>query len=61
MIVRITRNVSLTPELARFVAAQIATGRYSTASEVVRASLRLLEEEERRRSTAPLPKDQNRP
>lgn len=36
-------NVSLTEELCDFVASQVASGRYRTASEVVRASLRLLE------------------
>ena len=35
-------TVSLTPELRRFIEAQVASGRYSTASEVVRAGLRLL-------------------
>ncbi len=35
-------TVSLTPELKRFVQAQVASGRYQTASEVVRAGLRLL-------------------
>jgi len=40
-------NVSLTPELEKFVDDTVATGRYSSASEVVRASLRKLEEEER--------------
>jgi antitoxin ParD1/3/4 len=40
-------NVSLTPELEKFVANKVATGRYSSASEVVRAGLRILEEEER--------------
>lgn len=40
-------NVSLTPELEKFVEETVATGRYSSASEVVRASLRKLEEEER--------------
>lgn len=40
-------NVSLTPELEKFVEETVATGRYSSASEVVRASLRLMEEEER--------------
>ena len=40
-------NVSLTPELEKFVADTVATGRYNSASEVVRASLRILEEEER--------------
>lgn len=40
-------NVSLTPELEKFVADTVATGRYNSASEVVRASLYKLEEEER--------------
>jgi antitoxin ParD1/3/4 len=40
-------NVSLTPELEKFVADTVATGRYSSASEVVRAALRILEEEDR--------------
>lgn len=35
-------TVSLTPELRRFIEAQVASGRYLTASEVVRAGLRLL-------------------
>ncbi len=39
-------NVSLTPELEQFIADKVATGRYSSASEVVRAGLRILEEEE---------------
>jgi len=44
---RKTMNVSLTPELGRSVAERVASGRYRTASEVVRAALRLLEKEER--------------
>lgn len=47
MAVRKTTNVSLTPELDSFVAGRIASGRYRTASEVVRAALRCLEKEER--------------
>jgi len=46
---RKTRNVSLTPELEAFIDGRIKTGRYRSASEVVRAALRLLEEDERRR------------
>jgi antitoxin ParD1/3/4 len=41
-----TRNVNLTDELDRFVAAKVASGRYENASEVIRASLRALEREE---------------
>ena len=40
---RAALNVSLTPELVAFVAAQVASGRYASASEVVRAALRRLE------------------
>lgn len=39
-------NVSLTPELERWVADKVATGRYTSASEVIREALRLLEEQE---------------
>ena len=42
-----TRNVNLTNELDRFVAAKVKSGRYENASEVVRAGLRTLEREER--------------
>jgi antitoxin ParD1/3/4 len=37
-------NISLTPELEEFVAKQIESGTYQTASEVVREGLRLLRE-----------------
>ncbi len=46
---RKTRNVSLTPEMEAFIDGRVASGRYRSASEVVRAALRLLEEDERRR------------
>ncbi len=39
-------SVSLGDHFADFVDAQVDTGRYSSASEVVRAALRLLEEHE---------------
>jgi antitoxin ParD1/3/4 len=39
-------NVSLTPELEKFVANKVDSGRYTSASEVVREALRLLEEKE---------------
>ena len=45
-----TRNINLTDALDRFVAEQIATGQFQNASEVVRAGLRLLHNEERRRA-----------
>jgi antitoxin ParD1/3/4 len=37
-------NVSLTPELEEFVSTKVQSGRYNSASEVVREALRLLEE-----------------
>ena len=40
---KFTLNVSLTDELRDFVADQVKSGRFRTASEVVRAALRLLE------------------
>ncbi len=43
-------NVSLTPELDRFVAGKVDSGRYTSASEVVREALRLLQEHEQVRS-----------
>ena len=43
-------NVSLTPELEMFVNAKVESGRYNSASEVVREALRLLEDHDRSRS-----------
>ena len=43
-----TLNVSLTPELTAMIAEKISTGHYRSASEVVRAALRLLDERDRR-------------
>ncbi len=40
---RVALNVSLTPELQRLIHDKVASGRYQSASEVVRAGLRLLE------------------
>ena len=42
-------NVSLTPELERFIREKVDSGRYHSSSEVVREALRLLEERERLR------------
>ena len=39
-------NVSLTPELEQFVNAKVQSGRYNSASEVVREALRLLEDQD---------------
>ena len=43
-------NVSLTPELEDFVSAKVQSGRYNSASEVVREALRLLEEHDQVRA-----------
>jgi antitoxin ParD1/3/4 len=43
-------NISLTRELAQFVQAKVESGRYSSASEVVREALRLLEDHEQARA-----------
>lgn len=42
-----TQNVNLTVPQARFVKRGVKTGRYQNASEMVRAGLRLLEQQER--------------
>lgn len=43
-------NVSLTPELDKFIARKVESGRYNSASEVVREALRLLEEHDHTRN-----------
>ncbi len=43
-------NVSLTSELEAFVASKVRSGRYHSASEVIREALRLLEEREQVRA-----------
>ena len=43
-------NVSLTVELEKFVNAKVQTGRYNSASEVVREALRLMEERDQARA-----------
>lgn len=42
-------NVSLTPELKQFVENEVAGGMYQTASEVIRAGLRRLKDEQQAR------------
>lgn len=44
-------NVSLTDELEELVQKKVKSGRYTSASEVVRAGLRLLEQEDELRET----------
>ncbi len=43
-------NISLTPELEKFVSAKVQSGRYNSASEVVREALRLLGEHDSARA-----------
>jgi antitoxin ParD1/3/4 len=38
-------NISLTPELEKFITDRVQSGLYNSASEVVREALRLLQEE----------------
>lgn len=40
-------NVSLTPELEQFIKNQVESGKYTSADEVIMASIKLLEERER--------------
>ena len=46
---RTTVNVSITRELGAFLESRVKSGRYQTASEVVREALRLLERQEKER------------
>lgn len=41
-----TRNIHLTPEQDKFVADRVNSGQYANASEVLRAGLRALEQDE---------------
>jgi len=43
---QVCKNVSITPAMDQFIAAQVTSGRYQNASEVVRAAIRALEREE---------------
>ena len=43
-------NVSLTPQLDKFVVKKVASGRYTSASEVIREALRLMEERDQTRT-----------
>jgi len=49
---RTTINISLTPEFEKFVEAEVASGRYKSASEVFREGLRLLQDREEKRKVA---------
>lgn len=43
-------NVSLTPELEKLVESKVQSGRYQSASEVIREGLRLLDDQDRLRA-----------
>ena len=43
-------TVSLTPELQAFISKKVSSGRYGSASEVVREALRLLERSDQSRA-----------
>ena len=43
-------SISLGPHFDKFIEKQLKSGRYSSASEVVRESLRLLEEQEKNKA-----------
>ena len=43
-------NVNLTPQLEEMVRAKVASGLYTSASEVVREALRLMDEQDRLRA-----------
>jgi antitoxin ParD1/3/4 len=47
-------KVSLTDELAKFIDAEVASGRYASSSEVVREALRLMERFDRAELEKPL-------
>jgi antitoxin ParD1/3/4 len=52
MAARDTMNISLTAELRKFVSSKVGSGRYTSASEVVREALRLLERTEKEHKSA---------
>jgi len=45
-----TMNVNLSPQLEAMVKAKVASGRYTSASEVVREALRLMEQQDQLRA-----------
>src|SRR5947208_13458822 len=42
-----TMNINLTPQLEELVREKVSSGRYNSASEVIREALRLMEEQDR--------------
>ncbi|HWY87055.1 MAG TPA: type II toxin-antitoxin system ParD family antitoxin [Gemmataceae bacterium] len=47
-----TLNVSLTPHLEAFIQQTVTSGRYQSATEVIRTALRMLEEHEQQKAAA---------
>jgi antitoxin ParD1/3/4 len=45
-----TMNINLTPQLEELVRQKVSSGRYNSASEVIREALRLMEEQDRLRT-----------
>nr|WP_267427723.1 type II toxin-antitoxin system ParD family antitoxin [Methylobacterium sp. GC_Met_2] len=60
MPIRRTLTVSITPEQDALVRDCLQSGRFASASEVVRAALRLLEHDEVRLRQKPVPQRSNR-
>ena len=52
---RTTLDVDMLPELEQFISARVASGRYQTANEVLRAALHLLEQSEMQPAVPPQP------
>jgi antitoxin ParD1/3/4 len=48
-----TMNIDLPPQLEEMVRQKVASGRYASASDVVSAALRLMQEQDRLESAAP--------
>ena len=44
-------NISLSPEMARYIRARVRAGGYTSTSEVVRSAIRLMQEEEAREAS----------
>lgn len=40
-------DISLTPEIARFICSQVESGKYGSAADVIQAGIQLLEERDR--------------
>lgn len=45
-----TMNINLTPQLEQLVREKVSSGRYTSASEVIREALRLMEDQDRLRT-----------